>query len=348
MKQEMTIPTKALRLTDDGEMFKFELGESDGEKPRFRMIANSGGVIPKHFFWGNFSVDLDGLRVGRQKKPALLDHDPSRVVGFTDKIEKTSEGLVAEGFFTETTEDGREVLAMAREGFPWQASVYIPPDSIEKVPEGKTAEVNGHTLEGPGHIFRKSWLREVTFTALGADEATEAVALNEETETSTVEASVYTVSTINKEEQMSESVESVDLEQEIQSEEKPTKNEVEFAIERERGRITQILSSKCSGQEELARNLIESGATLEEAQGALLSDVKSRMDDRLSTIINESPSPAGSEVEMEETPLNDEDRWAQEFENDKNIQAEFGESKFYINYQKGIKAGSIRPSEGRV
>ena len=347
MKQEMTIPTKALRLTDGGEMFRFELTESTDEKPRFRMIANSGGVIPKHFFWGNFSVDLDGLRLGRQKKPALLDHDPSRVVGFPDKSEKTDEGLVADGFFTETTEDGRTVLAMAREGFPWQASVYIPPDSIEKVPEGKTAEVNGNTLEGPGHIFRKSWLREVTFTALGADEATAAVALNE-SETSTVEASVFTVSTINKEEKMSESVESVDLEQEIQSEENPTKDEVEFAVEQERGRITQILNAKCSGQDELAKNLIESGATLEEAQGALLSDVQSRMADRLSTIITESPSPAGMEIEVEVTPLNDEDRWVQEFENDKNFQAEFGESKFYINYQIGITEGSIRPSEGRV
>jgi dsDNA-binding SOS-regulon protein len=234
---------------------------------------------------------------------------------------------------------------MAREGFPWQASIYIPPDSIEKVPEGKTAEVNGNTLDGPGHIFRKSWLREVTFTALGADENTHAVSLSNET--STVEASVYTVSTI-KEDQMSDNLEPVDLEPEITEEAIPTKSDVELAVEKERGRISQILSAKCTGQDELAKNLIESGVSLEEAQGALLSDVKSRMEDRLSTIITESPAPAGMEVEVEETPMNDEDRWLAEFQNDKNIQGEFGESKFYINYKKGISGGSIKPSDGRI
>ena len=346
MKQEeITIPTEALRLSDGGDMFRFEMAEPEGDKPRFRMVANSGGVIEKHAFWQNFAIDMDGIRIGRQRKPALRDHDPGRVVGFTDKIEKTSEGLVAEGFFTETTDDGREVLAMAREGFPWQASIYIPPDSIEKVPEGKTAEVNGNTLEGPGHIFRKSWLREVTFTALGADENTHAVSLSNET--STVEASVYTVSTI-KEDQMSDNLEPVDLEPEITEEAIPTKSDVELAVEKERGRISQILSAKCTGQDELAKNLIESGVSLEEAQGALLSDVKSRMEDRLSTIITESPAPAGMEVEVEETQMNDEDRWLAEFQNDKNIQGEFGESKFYINYKKGISGGSIKPSDGRI
>jgi len=95
---------------------------------------------------------------------------------------------VAEGFFTETNDVGKETLALARAGFPFQASVMVPPSAIEKVPSGETAFVNGHELQGPGHIFRKSALREVTFTAIGADEATEAVMLSENGNT-TVNAS---------------------------------------------------------------------------------------------------------------------------------------------------------------
>jgi hypothetical protein len=60
-----------------------------------------------------------------------------------------------------------------------QASVYIPPLEIQSLGNNESATVNGYTLMGPGTIFRKSMLREVTLTALGADENTSAVALAE-------------------------------------------------------------------------------------------------------------------------------------------------------------------------
>ncbi|HIO64318.1 MAG TPA: hypothetical protein EYN37_08845 [Dehalococcoidia bacterium] len=348
-KSEIDIPTAALRLTaGEGDAFRFELAD-DKDRPRFRMVAMSGGVIPNHFYWKNFAIDLDGLRLGRQRKPALRDHDPQQIVGYTDSITKTPEGIVAEGVFTETTEAGREVLAMARDGFPWQASVYVPPESIEKVPADATAEVNGRTLEGPGHIFRKSWLREVTFTALGADEATDAVALHEDK--STVSAQVFTVASI-EEEPMSEFVEPSELADDAAIEQVASEveavNDSTEAVTGERNRITAILSASLTGQEELTTQLIESGATLEEAQKALLSDVKGRMADRLSGLIASAPTPAGSEVEVEEAPASPEETWESEFNASPDLRSEFGESKFYIAYMRGVDNGSIRPTNGGI
>jgi hypothetical protein len=81
-----------------------------------------------------------------------------------------------EGLFSTATEDGAEVGKLLEEGFPWQASVGIFEGSTEFVREGEETEVNGHKLKGPGTIFRKSTLREVSFVALGADRQTSAEA----------------------------------------------------------------------------------------------------------------------------------------------------------------------------
>ena len=180
--EEVEIPVAAMQLRSNGveesSVEESSTNSDNDSRPKFRMVANSGGVIENHPYWGNFAIDLDGLKVGRNRKPALRDHDSQRIVGWTHSFEKTDAGLVAEGSFTEATEDGREVLSMLRDGFPWQASVYVPPKRVQRLAEGERAEVNGHQITGPGHIFRESSLREVTFTALGADENTDAAQLS--------------------------------------------------------------------------------------------------------------------------------------------------------------------------
>ena len=104
---------------------------------------------------GNLAIDLSGVSIGREKKPALRDHDSDRIVGWTEGINiDEKRGIVAEGIFSEKTEDGRQALELADEGFPWQASIYIPPLVIERVKDGETAEVNGRKIKGPGTIFR--------------------------------------------------------------------------------------------------------------------------------------------------------------------------------------------------
>jgi hypothetical protein len=57
-------------------------------------------------------------------------------------------------------------------GMPMEASLYIPPMIIEQVMKGQNAQVNGFTLEGPGTVFRKSQIKEVSICVFGADNNT--------------------------------------------------------------------------------------------------------------------------------------------------------------------------------
>src|SRR3989338_5906077 len=171
--QTENIPKAALRFKEEDVPVEI-LTSQEGEKTKrrkFSMVAHSGRVMLNHWLWGNLAIDLSGVSIGREKKPALRDHDSNRIVGWTEGINiDEKRGIVAEGIFSEKTEDGRQALELADEGFPWQASIYIPPLVIERVKDGETAEVKGQKLKGPGTIFRKSVLREVSFCALGADE----------------------------------------------------------------------------------------------------------------------------------------------------------------------------------
>ncbi|MFH1458189.1 MAG: hypothetical protein ABIG31_03355, partial [Candidatus Omnitrophota bacterium] len=157
--QTENIPKAALRFKEEDvpvEILASQEGE-ETKKRKFSMIANSGRVMLNHWLWGNLAIDLSGVSIGRKKKPALRDHNSNRIVGWTEGINiDEKRGIVAEGIFSEKTEDGVQALELADEGFPWQASIYIPPLVIERVKEGETAEVNGRKLKGPGTIFRKS------------------------------------------------------------------------------------------------------------------------------------------------------------------------------------------------
>jgi len=175
--QSITVPLKATRLT--GEPVEFsDIGTKD-EKPKFKMNAYSGDVIPNHWFWGNLIIDIAGIKLPKKKMPVLQDHFTEKIVGWSEKIKKGDDGVLIEGNFAESTQSGQEAMALAKEGFPWQASVYIPPSSIEDVSEGTKVEVNGRKLKGPLTIFRKTELKEASFCALGADSNTSAEALKD-------------------------------------------------------------------------------------------------------------------------------------------------------------------------
>ena len=153
---------------------------SDKKKRRYRMSAHSGRPIENY---GDraypFVVDLEGLNIGKQDKPTLLDHNLDLEIGRTEKIWiDPKEGRKAEGYFNETSH-AQYVMDLQDQGVKHQASVLFPIDRkhTEELAEGETATVNGMSVEGPMTIYRKTSLREVTFTTLGADEYTEAVAL---------------------------------------------------------------------------------------------------------------------------------------------------------------------------
>jgi len=138
------------------------------------MAAYTGATIEFPFL-GRVIFDLAGMRLSLPA-PALREHVRDRAVGVLDASFKTLACLTAEGYFV-STPDGREIRELILEGFPYQASIGIWPETLEEVKAGESARVNGGIFEGAGFIVRQSHVREVSFVSLGADPGTSVAAL---------------------------------------------------------------------------------------------------------------------------------------------------------------------------
>lgn len=153
----------------------------DGEKPRrrFAMTAYTGDAFQR--WWGSTVIDLAGLEIPKDGCPIFRQHDPTRFVGRTDSI-SLSRTLEIEGFFFNDVPEAAEVVAISDQGGRWQASVGLELDwdAIDEISEASSIEVNGRTFQGPVSVLRRARLLEASFVPLGADEATEAVALRKE------------------------------------------------------------------------------------------------------------------------------------------------------------------------
>jgi hypothetical protein len=142
-------------------------GASD--KRTFSGTAYGGGVITDHGWWDRVVFDLKTAKAA-DRMPVLLDHDSREIVGFTEKV-RIGKNIQIDGIIS-SQETGRKVAAMADEGFPWQLSVRIYPDTVSFYDTHDSVEVNGVRHEGPVHVLRDSVIREVSFCALGADRDT--------------------------------------------------------------------------------------------------------------------------------------------------------------------------------
>jgi hypothetical protein len=300
LNQTENIPKAALRFKEEEEPVEI-LSLKEGEKPskrKFSMVAHSGRVMLNHWLWGNLAIDLSGVSIGRKKKPALREHNSNRIVGWTEGINiDEKRGIVAEGIFSEKTEDGRQALELADEGFPWQASIYIPPLVIERVKDGETAEVNGQKLKGPGTIFRKSVLREVSFCALGADENTSASALKDKGDNIDLDVEI-----IENQKEEVENMELTDLTLEMlktersdlaealleEGRESGSKENLDAVVKKERERVLAILKEAkgFEGMGDVANEAIEKGDSVEVAVGKF-------KDKRLAELEKNAPSNLG-------------------------------------------------------
>lgn len=153
--------------------------EGDQSKRVFNGVAYSGGVIEGHWYWENVIFDLDSMQISTPLA-ALLEHDVSKRVGVTQSFTKDyNTGLVVQGEFLDN-DNANGVISDSDSGFPWQMSVFIDPQSVERVDSG-TVVVNGQTLKAPITVFRGGVIREISFCVLGADSNTSAVAANYQT-----------------------------------------------------------------------------------------------------------------------------------------------------------------------
>jgi len=144
-------------------------GDGKPRLPRFTMVAYTGGPMRIAGWRYPVIVDLAGLAIPSQARPIRFGHDMASGVGHTDAIRVTDGRLVATGVVSRNTDAAREVVASAKNGFPWQASIGASIEEFEFVKEGQTVRVNGRRLAGPVNVVRKATLGEISFVDLGAD-----------------------------------------------------------------------------------------------------------------------------------------------------------------------------------
>ena len=189
------IPKGALHFMDHAGTvnLKFEEGE---EAPTIEMVGYSGDIIRDHWWWGDLMIDLDGMSFPKSKYPILEGHMTSSKIAFTGKpIITEDKKLMIDPKTTVfvDTEESEKFLKVSKKGFPYEASIYAIPSTIEQVGKGDIAEVNGRKMKGPGNIWRKSTFKEVSVVVFGYDSNTKAAAFGQ----GEMELSLETLGTVS-------------------------------------------------------------------------------------------------------------------------------------------------------
>jgi hypothetical protein len=162
----------SLRICGASEGFALEAAAGDGKKlRRFAMTAYTGAAMSVGL-GRPVVVDLEGLSVPSQNRPILSRHDAERIIGHTDRIEVSPQRVKVGGVISGVGAHVEEVIALADNGFAWQASLAASVERMESVERGETVKVNGRTFNGPLYVARASTLQEVSFVPNGADPAT--------------------------------------------------------------------------------------------------------------------------------------------------------------------------------
>lgn len=149
--------------------------DGQGDKlRRFRMTAYTGSALRLAGWPAPVVLDLSGLKAAQQR-PVLREHDVGRIVGHTESIEVSEQRLRITGVISGVGPDVEELLALADNGFPWQASVGASADQVVFVEAGDSAKINGRNWPGPVYVVRQWTLAEISFVAVAADQQTSAV-----------------------------------------------------------------------------------------------------------------------------------------------------------------------------
>ena len=356
MSETVKIPRRAMTF-GEGQVTFADGGKDEPRK--FKILALSGKIIKDHWWWGNFAIDLQGLKAAKKKMPVLREHERDRIVGVGEtNIDET--GMHVEGTFSQKTPDAAEVLALADEGFPWEASIYAVPEKIEYVERDQEAEVNGQKLKGPGAIFRKTIARETSFVTLGADKNTSAASLSdaEEFEIETegnplrkeelamadekkgkaAETPEYAAKDLVASVSLAELLEArPDLKAALEAEStKQVDEAVKTALEAEKTRIAGIVDVTPPNMEKLALAHIKDGKSVEDTKTAYLEAYKNAAPKTL------GPSAEETETLEEKTELSVEDQAKKDFKEKKSIRDEFKTEGAYVAFMTKNAEGRIR------
>lgn len=169
--QDGEIASVAILAQAEFDRSSIEAAEADESKvPTFKMTAYNGGEMNVRFWPHPVVIDLAGMRIPEQQLPIRFNHDSWTGIGHTTMVEVTGGSkLQAEGMISRDTEHAREVVASAKRGFPWRASVGASAEEFDFIQEKQKVTVNGKKFTGPIYVVRKSELGEISFVDAGAD-----------------------------------------------------------------------------------------------------------------------------------------------------------------------------------
>ncbi|MFA5056836.1 MAG: hypothetical protein WC485_01870 [Opitutaceae bacterium] len=270
------------------------VGTIDAAKPdqaevrrEFAITAYTGKELETWF--GKLVIDVEGIAT-KEKMPVLREHARDRVVGYGQAF-KNAGALYVTGEFSKSTRDAREVLALADEGYPWQASVAVWPTKVMELKDEKTkATVNGREFAGPAEIWLESKVGEVSFVSLGRDDDTAAIVLSAGTDDVPVEIVTLTE---NKEADIMPitidqlKADAPEILAQIQ------KEAADQAAAAERARVSEILAA--DGDAAVARQAIADGTPAAECFKLFFQAEKQKRADGLKELAAQATPPQGSE-----------------------------------------------------
>jgi len=280
----MSLPVEILAAGDGS-------GGGKDQKRSFLITAYTGTVIDR--LWGSLIIALSGIKT-KKKMPILREHECDRIVG-SGKTWTDENGLYASGNFSKVTHAAKEVLALADEGYPWQASMYVRAKKVKRLRDEKESEiVNGQEIKGPADIWLESEVGEVSFVSLGADGDTAAIAFSD-TEEKTPVAIEY-----NEEPQKLNTEDDImEFTLEKLAEEAPEllksiRDDAFFSgAKAERDRVVAIL--KADGNKAVTLSVIEDGTPSGDAFQKFYEALKQEKKDGLEKLGSDATKPLGQE-----------------------------------------------------
>jgi hypothetical protein len=164
------VPKNAMRFSAGP--CQFAAANGDGKVP-VRLTARSGDPI-NHWYFGLCIHDLAGMQLHKDRLPLDYAHYDQEVIGFADKFDVASGDLVVDGQLVPFDEKDRasEIIFKANQGVPYESSIFFDDATVEDIPAGKVAQVNGRQIPGPLTVFRQWGLRGIAICPYGADKNT--------------------------------------------------------------------------------------------------------------------------------------------------------------------------------
>jgi hypothetical protein len=323
-----------------------------GAKRQFMITAYTGQKVSR--YWNDLIIDVAGMSA-KESIPILREHERDRIAGHSTKTWAENGKFFIAGDMSESTPDGKEIVGLADEGFPWQASVGVWAKKIESLEdENVFAEVNGQQVQGPIDIWRESMVGETSFCVLGADDRTAAIVLSDEA----LAAEPIIIKKFNKEDLTMKITLAMLQEQEpqllaeikaaakaevtIDSFKAQTDMAIATAVTAERLRVNGIFEG-AYGKDVAVKfaKITDPACTMADMMAFAEEKAKAGI---LAKLIQAAPESLGTTETTESASAlpEGEAKWKDEFAKSQDLKNEFGKEEVYLAYKQADSEGRVK------